>query len=394
MTSTRVDSGFGMNPRESFDEGIRRHTRMKIAPEVQSRTLTVRKDSRRTQSSVMLRVPHPAPRRKAQSHSAASNEPLPKLLPISSQNELILPPPPPSSSSLPQLNDEAQDATTSKPRYYQDPEARMKLKTYFSSEQKFDELLEFGFPTMAIVKEQGNNATIPDNNKGEAKGNSIESRKTSETYQGFMLADSPPAASDVSSVDLEIEKLDSSSSVDDSDGPATPTEITDATGCYLRYVGQLKSKYSAVDIAKPLSDQRALPPLPPPSSKSVLTIPAPKVHVRHQSGSTNTSSTAEVAANLNPEFGPREMTLKLSLTRSDLRDSENSNNSNQKSGEETNPGCDGGIHAAPKDGDPLALQALPVFSEDATGAHSPFPAQKVRLRDNLMQKLRGRLARR
>ena len=390
MSSTRVDSGFGMYPRESLDEeGVGRRTRRKIVPEVQSKPLSTRKDFRRTQSSAMLRVPYPAPRRKAQSHSAANNEPLSKLLPIPSQNELILPPPASSPIPSPQPNSES-EATTSKPRYYQDPEARMKLKTYFSSEQKFDELLEFGFPAMTTKEEQRNKAMVPEKNIGEVKGSSIKLRKASETQQHFKLADSLTTASDVSSIDLESDKLDSSSSVDDSDGPATPTETTDATNMYLRYVGQLKSKYSAVDIAKPLSDQRELPPLPLPPSKSILPMPASRVHVRHQSSSTDTSSIPEVTAHLDPASGPREMTLKLSLTRSDLRDSEKRNSSNQKSMEDSKSRDCGG-HTTPKDDDALSLQALPVLSEDVTGAHSPFAVQKVPLRNNLMQKLRGRL---
>ncbi|OJJ43690.1 hypothetical protein ASPZODRAFT_913555 [Penicilliopsis zonata CBS 506.65] len=38
-------------------------------------------------------------------------------------------------------------------QYYQDPEARLKLRVYLASPQKFDEALEFGFPALDAVKD-------------------------------------------------------------------------------------------------------------------------------------------------------------------------------------------------------------------------------------------------
>ena len=396
MNSARIGSGSDTLPRRGLIEGVG------VPFEAHSRAVFKRRDFRRTQSSTMLRVPHPVPRRKAQSQSAASGELLINLPPIPSRNELILSLP--SSSSPPPQHNDTTEVTTSKPRYYQDPEARMKLKTYFSSEQKFDELLEFGFPATAEIREQENKSGTPDIDMREGKRASTESRKASETYQRFMLADSLSALSDASSVELESDERDSNSSVDEFDGPATPTEATDATDLYIRYVGQLKSKYSAVDIAKPLSDQRMLPPmpLPPLPSKPKSMAPAPIVHTRHNSKGTNSASTLAVikpavateATSSKPVTGPREMTLKISLTRSDLRTSEsNSNDANARVREESNSGDSEGIHAARK-ADPLALQALPVVSDDVTGAHSPFSAQKSRLQDSVLHLLRGRFARR
>ncbi|KKY24928.1 hypothetical protein UCRPC4_g02229 [Phaeomoniella chlamydospora] len=38
-------------------------------------------------------------------------------------------------------------------KHYQDPEARLKLRVYLASPQKFDEAIEFGFPSLAKEKE-------------------------------------------------------------------------------------------------------------------------------------------------------------------------------------------------------------------------------------------------
>ena len=396
MNSVRTDSGLDMLPRQ----GLINSSRGRF--EAPSKVIQKRKNSRRTQSSSMLSIPYPASRRKTQSHSVDSNEPFISIPRLPSRNELLVPLSSSSPSSSAQHGDAA-EVTASQPRYYQDPEARWKLKTYFSSEQKFDELLQFGFPATAGTEESENRTGTPDLDVPGEKNHNAKSRKASQSYQRFMLADSLSALSDASSVELENDERGSNSSIDESDGPLTPTETTDATDMYIRYVGQLESKYSAVDIEKPLSDQRMLPPLPPlpPPSKSKPIAPGPAAHRRQRSKGTDSPNAASTIATVTTReiadckntIGPREMTLKISLTRSDLRGSESNGNDIKVSSEDEKHGGDEGGFAA-HEADPLALQALPVVSDDTTGAHSPFTAQKLRLPDSVLQIFRGRFARR
>lgn len=56
----------------------------------------------------------------------------------------------PNKQSLPDVS-AVMDPTAS---HYQDPEARMKLRVYLASPHKFDEAIEFGFPSMDAVQNQ------------------------------------------------------------------------------------------------------------------------------------------------------------------------------------------------------------------------------------------------
>jgi hypothetical protein len=64
-------------------------------------------------------------------------------------------------------------------QYYQDPEARLKLRVYLASPQKFDEAIEFGFPSLdhKEVLSPGESATEP-------------GRKTQESARTFLEDDS------------------------------------------------------------------------------------------------------------------------------------------------------------------------------------------------------------
>ncbi|PTB67028.1 hypothetical protein BBK36DRAFT_1118301 [Trichoderma citrinoviride] len=57
-----------------------------------------------------------------------------------------------------QMPDDA-SATDAAPSHYQDPEARMKLRVYLASPHKFDEAIEFGFPSLYDV--QGRESVQP-----------------------------------------------------------------------------------------------------------------------------------------------------------------------------------------------------------------------------------------
>ncbi len=91
-------------------------------------------------------------------------------------------------------------------QYYQDPEARLKLRVYLASPQKFDEAIEFGFPSLESMK----SAQPPVPTAG--------SRKTEETEHSFL----DDAAS--SSPQEEEDDRDDDMSLTDIDSPRTPQD--------------------------------------------------------------------------------------------------------------------------------------------------------------------------
>lgn len=62
-------------------------------------------------------------------------------------------------------------------QYYQDPDARLKLRVYLASPQKFDEAIEFGFPALQENHQQGN----PDKENVNKKKNVVPEPKPSNS---------------------------------------------------------------------------------------------------------------------------------------------------------------------------------------------------------------------
>ena len=92
-------------------------------------------------------------------------------------------------------------------KHYQDPEARLKLRLYLASPQKFDEAIEFGFPSL-------NSTTIMQPPATATSGG----RRTEETERTFLddAASSPQ--------DEEEEKDEEDLSLADTDSPRTPQD--------------------------------------------------------------------------------------------------------------------------------------------------------------------------
>ncbi|KAH9243309.1 hypothetical protein K456DRAFT_158563 [Colletotrichum gloeosporioides 23] len=138
--------------------------------------------------------------------------------------------------------------------HYQDPEARLKLRAYLASPQRFDEVIEFGFPSReAMSPEAARNSKDPKSRRSKAVP-----ADESDNLRTFL-------ADDRSSIYSEDGSLDS-------DSPKTPQTLENATG--LR-------------PPPPLKGDRAYSPQP----------------------SNNEYAAAET----------REMTLRMTLTRPDLR---------------------------------------------------------------------------
>ena len=86
-------------------------------------------------------------------------------------------------------------------KHYRDPEARLKLRVYLASPQKFDEALEFGFPSLDKAKmSHARPATSP--------------RSTEESERTFFKDDT----------DSLFEDINDDESCTDSDSPSTPHE--------------------------------------------------------------------------------------------------------------------------------------------------------------------------
>ncbi|CAI9627039.1 unnamed protein product [Alternaria burnsii] len=167
--------------------------------------------------------------------------------------------------------------------HYQDPEARKKLRMYLASPQKFDEAIEFGFPSSA-----GNHSATPH---------------------------------------FQLPQIDNHA-LADMDSPATPS----STGLSFRmHSRQISHRKFSVES-----------PAPSP------------VH------------------SANGQFN-REMTLRMTLTRPDLR-----------ADEDQLYGWQSSSPKAPKD-DPLALEDL-VFTDDMTGTKGAFYV-KPKPRGNLVSRL-------
>ncbi|RSL77351.1 hypothetical protein CEP51_009141 [Fusarium floridanum] len=138
--------------------------------------------------------------------------------------------------------------------HYQDPEARMKLRAYLASPQKFDEAIEFGFPSKDGSPQETTLTKLVESKK--------ENVPEPDKLRTFLEDDRSSKYSD-------------DASVAEPDSPKTP---------------QLFDKPAPVRPARTSTEQ---PPCAPKSDKSVL-----------------------------DQASSREMTLRMTLTRPDLRQSE------------------------------------------------------------------------
>ena len=187
-------------------------------------------------------------------------------------------------------------AIDSAAKYYQDPEARLKLRVYLASPQYFDEAIEFGFPSM------------------EDKEDSPLSRPSLSRYHKTapcktFLHDDIPSLFDALDIDDDIE---STTSLPERDAPYTP----------------IKSDFR--NDATFLSSSVAT------SSGSSSTL-FPKLTPRYPSS----EPFAQLFA------GSREMTLRMTLTRPDLRADEKA------------------LYENTTGDDPLALEQLPPTMKEA-----------------------------
>lgn len=175
-------------------------------------------------------------------------------------------------------------------KYYQDPEARLKLRVYLASPQNFDEAIEFGFPSMEDTD---------DRSLSRPSLSRAHNTAPSKTF----LHDDIPSLFDGLDGDDDAE---STASLPERDAPYTP----------------INSRFN--------HDAMLLSPSEATSCCSSSTLFS-KSTVRHH--------TSEPFAQM--LAGGREMTLRMTLTRPDLRADEKA------------------LYASTTGDDPLALEHLP-----------------------------------
>jgi hypothetical protein len=198
--------------------------------------------------------------------------------------------------------------------HYQDPQARRKLRMYLASPQKFDEAIEFGFPSSA---DDEDDTTSP---HFQLPPITNHSRKFSRDMHTFLKDGKLSFFEECTGENQGLES-DEEASVADVESPVTPSSTGPSFTPHSRQVSHSK-----------------------------------------------TSSDGSPGCNLN-----REMTLRMTLTRPDLR-----------ADDDQLYGWQSSHNKAPKD-DPLALEDL-VLTDDMNGTKGPFYV-KPKSRESLVTRM-------
>lgn len=160
--------------------------------------------------------------------------------------------------------------------HYQDPEARLKLRVYLASPQKFDEAIEFGFPSMDGITDGADKENHISRQSFKDNSRTTKTSTASEMGKSFL-------ADDTASL------FDDDASMAEPDSPLTPLgelgfRNLNALGSTPGKTSKSSSDYAHLGLNKPAM--------------------------------VKDSYTQSMAGN-------REMTLRMTLTRPDLRADEN-----------------------------------------------------------------------
>ena len=278
--------------------------------------------------------------------------------------------------------------------FYQDTEVRKKVRLYLGSPQKFDEAIEYGFPSSVQSTEDDiDPLEIP------VSEPSPDSRILDTDLQRYLAGTQESLAfldvSDESSTFFDEEEEDSNtitklideyrdslvadtSSISDLEGPATPSSEFDGQfemvgptpGHYLpsRKPSLASMQLSSASTSTPGSTPVSRRPSTVESIDTMLStnkpLPPDPLDLTPRARRPYVVDSVERELLLN-----REMTLRLTLTRPDLR-----------ADDEEIYGWQNNVQQSKKsrqlDTDPLALNDLPPFVEDGSGAMGAFAARK------------------
>jgi hypothetical protein len=210
--------------------------------------------------------------------------------------------------------------------YYRDPEARSKLRQYLLSPQKFDEAVAYGFPS----------TPPPEDDHDHFKMSVSSSNNDAQT---FLREDS------MSFID-RYDEADSDYETSEEESPVTPANGDEPFGGY---------NYNRLSIFGSLD-----------------TDDLPSLSFKFQ------PELRPSAGIMNP-FTNRDMTLRMTLTRPDLRAKEEELYGWKKGGG--------------TEEDPLALEELPPCNDDSTGAHGAFAVKSNRNSRVLFNKILNKVRR-
>lgn len=196
-------------------------------------------------------------------------------------------------------------------QYYQDPEARLKLRVYLASPQKFDEAIEFGFPSLDNKENIDANNLRRHNTNRDSKRISQISASTHGTHGWTFLDD------ETTSIDLSLFDLTDHQPQFQQSKRSRRSQDKTAINSNIRELTSSRSRSSSVD----------------PRHRRPQTL-KPVV------GNANGSSRPPTGGHR------REMTLKMTLTRPDLRTA-----------------GDAGPYGHDRHDDPLRLAELPPADE-------------------------------
>ncbi|KAI4190042.1 MAG: hypothetical protein L6R41_001061 [Letrouitia leprolyta] len=266
------------------------HSHLADSTEPATRHSSRRPSFRRTLS--LTGLPHEQSHRSASAHRdpcTTSSTPLPRVSPRASFHKDI----PRSKKQLPLIT------TDQSTKHYQDPEARLKLRVYLASPSKFDEALEFGFPSLESTDQLPN----------PSRPSISRTYYTEPAPQTFYDSENP------SFLDGSDSETDDAESLPEMEAPHTPSDAM-----FFRSTHRLPiSKPPSSDVDRPFTKAAERSNIKPMDQ-----------HHHHQPYIVSACN--------------REMTLRMTLTRPDLRANED-------------------LLYGHSDNDPLALEHLPPTTE-------------------------------
>ena len=187
------------------------------------------------------------------------------------------------------------DSSTTRHYHYQDPEARLKLRVWLASTSKFDEAIEYGFPSLDDPKDYQETTTFPIQGRPSLSSHRF---KTAPAASQTFFDDSSPSV--FNAFDGPSDE-DDTSSLPDLEMPCTPS----STALHTTHRLPTTSASSSTTSTSPFSFSAA-PKHPSPSPSAELQSSLkPKLRYLAPDGSES-----------------RQMTLRMTLTRPDLRDKE------------------------------------------------------------------------
>lgn len=207
--------------------------------------------------------------------------------------------------------------------YYQDPDARLKLRVYLASPQKFDEAIEFGFPSL----ERDRVRTPLSGKENQSPFGPRKDSKDSWRNKLGVGVDGT-GATFLNDDDEMIFGEDDDISMDP-DSPKTPLEMGDTynnlgrhrsltsnNNSHIRFASKGSSSSGSARASRERNSEER--------DYSHLGITKPTLHKRAETDGflSSASSSSEARTNyMQQQIGPgnREMTLRMTLTRPDLR---------------------------------------------------------------------------